>query len=192
MRKFLIVNLVVLMGLLISVAISTSVSAENAYNDTTSRLNFLVEKYNIKLDEQSTQQVVDNCNQLQTQVAKNQISAANEVRTRISVYSDLQNEIKALELRMMRQGVDASELDLLIGKIQEKQDELNLTADKLGTAGDDMRIIDCKNKPAQFKAGLKEYQQQQKKLVAVAKEARQLMTNSPNSTFNPLKGRLSL
>ncbi len=192
MRKFLIVNLVVLMGLLASVAISTSVLAENAYNDTTSRLNSLVDKYSIKLDEQSTQLVVNNCNQVQAEVSKNQISAATHVRQRIALYSDLQNEIKALELRMMRQGVDASELDLLIGKIQEKQDELNLAADKLGTAGDDIRIIDCQSKPAQFKAGLKEYQQQQKKLVEVAKEARQLMTNSPNSTFNPLKGRLSL
>lgn len=193
-KRFFSLFILVLLSLgLFIIAPTQGFAAENYSNDTTGRLNSLVNKYSINtLNENDTKQVADNCVNLQTQIAQNQFAISSQIRQRITIYTDLQNEIKALELRMMRQGIDASELDLLIGKIQEKQDELILTADKLGTVGDDIRIIDCRSRPEQFKAGAKEYKQLQQKLIVSAKEARQLIVNSPQSTFDPLKDRLSL
>jgi cell division FtsZ-interacting protein ZapD len=166
--------------------------AENEGQNLDQRLNSLVTKHSIVLTDQDRANVVANCNKLQAQMTANQLSTAAQVRQRVDIYSNLQNEIKALELRMIRQGVDASELDLLIGKIQEKQDQIIITADQMGEIADDTRIIDCQQRPEQFKAGLAEYKDLQDYLLIQSRQLRILILTSPETTFNPLKKRLSL
>jgi len=187
-------NLVLLAGSLISILFTfqTVVLAENENQNLEQRLNALVNEHSIILTDQDRANVVANCTKLQAQLAANQLSTAAQIRQRVDIYSNLQNEIKALELRMIRQGVDASELDLLIGKIQEKQDQIILTADKMGEVADDARIIDCVQRPEQFKAGVAEYKELQNDLLIQSRQLRILILTAPETTFNPLKKRLSL
>ncbi len=190
----MIKNLILLIGSLLSVffTIQSSVIAENEAQNLDQRLTNLVAEHSIILTDQDKANVVANCNKLQAQMMANQLSTAAQVRQRVDIYSNLQNEIKALELRMIRQGVDASELDLLIGKIQEKQDQIIITADQMGEVSDDAKIIDCQQRPEQFKAALAEYKDLQTDLLIQSRQLRILILTSPDTTFNPLKKRLSL
>jgi hypothetical protein len=185
---------VLLLGSILSVFFSLQlpVFAEDEGQNLEQRLNSLVSKHSIILTDQDKSNVIANCQKLQNQMAANQLATSAQIRQRVDIYSNLQNEIKALELRMIRQGVDASELDLLIGKIQEKQDQIIITADQMGEVADDSRIIDCQQRPEQFKAGLTEYKELQNDLLVQSRKLRILILTSPETTFNPLKKRLSL
>ena len=189
-KSFLLVF--ILVGFLLSLISIGNANAEIVNSDVNQRLNSYVSKYGIVLDEKSNNDVLQKCTTIQNQVTVLQANSSIAVTKRLNTYSNLQKEIRAIELRMMRQGVDASELDLFIGKIQQGQDSLTLAADNFGTAADDIRLIDCQKRPEQFKAGLIELKSLHKQLVETSKELRLLIEKSPNTTFGPLKDRLSL
>lgn len=189
-KSFLLVF--ILVGFLLSLISIGNANAEIVNSDVNQRLNSYVSKYGIVLDEKSNNDVLQKCTTIQNQVTVLQVNSSIAVTKRLNTYSNLQKEIRAIELRMMRQGVDASELDLFIGKIQQGQDSLTLAADNFGTAADDIRLIDCQKRPEQFKAGLIELKSLHKQLVETSKELRLLIEKSPNTTFGPLKDRLSL
>ncbi|MEZ6331365.1 MAG: hypothetical protein R3B12_05205 [Candidatus Saccharimonadales bacterium] len=48
-----------------------------------------------------------------------QTATDESAKKRIATYGAIQKEIKAIELRMSKQGADASEVDLLISKLQQ-------------------------------------------------------------------------
>ncbi len=181
-----------LAGFVLSLISIGNANAEIVNSDVNQRLNSYVSKYGIVLDEKSNNDVLQKCTTIQNQVTILQANSSIAVTKRLNTYSNLQKEIRAVELRMMRQGVDASELDLFIGKIQQGQDSLTLAADNFGTAADDIRLVDCQKRPEQFKAGLIELKSLHKQLVETSKELRLLIEKSPNTTFGPLKDRLSL
>ena len=189
-KSFLLVFMLV--GFLLSLISIGNANAEIVNSDVNQRLNSYVSKYGIVLDEKSNSDVLQKCMTIQNQVTVLQANSSIAVTKRLNTYSNLQKEIRAIELRMMRQGVDASELDLFIGKIQQGQDSLTLAADNFGTAADDISLIDCQKRPEQFKAGLIELRSLHKQLVETSKELRLLIEKSPNTTFGPLKDRLSL
>lgn len=189
-KSFLLVFM--LAGFVLSLISIGNANAEIVNSDVNQRLNSYVSKYGIVLDEKSNNDVLQKCTTIQNQVTILQANSSIAVTKRLNTYSNLQKEIRAIELRMMRQGVDASELDLFIGKIQQGQDSLTLAADNFGTAADDIRLIDCQKRPEQFKAGLIELKSLHKQLVETSKELRLLIEKSPNTTFGPLKDRLSL
>lgn len=171
---------------------SFSVKAENGYGDTNQRLNNYVSKNSVVLDEQSTADVIAKCSAIQSQVANLQGATSLAVRKRLNIYGDIQNNIRAIELRMMRQGIDASELDLFTGKIQAKQNELTEAAADFGIAGDDIRLVNCQKHPEQFKAGLIEFKKLNSKVVLISKDLREMIQYSPNTTFGPLRSRLTI
>ena len=179
-------------GLILTIFSLGIVKAEIVNNDVNQRLNSYVTKHGVVLDEKATNNILQKCNTIQNQVTVLQANSSVAVTKRLGAYSNLQNEIRAIELRMMRQGVDASELDLFIGKIQEGQDNLTVAADNFGTAADDIRLIDCQKRPEQFKAGLTELKFLHKQLVDTSAKLRILIEKSPYTTFGPLKSRLSL
>ncbi len=166
--------------------------AQSTTDDVNDRLNGYVSKYNITLDEVTTTKIVEGCvekqNKLRLDASQNDIA----VRKRIAAYSQIQDEVKAIQLRMMRQGVDTSELDLFNGKLQAGQDSLTLAADSYGTAADDLLIIDCQKKPLQFKAGVLELNSLLNEIRSESADLRSIVHNSQESTLNPLKKRLSI
>lgn len=179
-------------GAILSIFSVGVAKAEIVNSDVNQRLNSYVTKHGVVLDEKSTGDILQKCTTIQNQVTVLQANSSVAVTKRLNTYSNLQNEIRAIELRMMRQGVDASELDLFIGKIQEGQDSLTVAADNFGTAADDIRLIDCQKRPEQFKAGLTELKSLHKQLVETSSKLRMLIEKSPYTTFGPLKSRLSL
>lgn len=189
-KSFLLVFISV--GVILPIFSIGIANAEIVNSDVNQRLNAYVSKYGVVLDEKATSDVLQKCTTIQNQVTVLQANSSVAVTKRLGTYSNLQKEIRAIELRMMRQGVDASELDLFIGKIQEGQDRLTVAADNFGTAADDIRLIDCQKRPEQFKAGLNELKSLHKQLVDTSAKLRILIEKSPYTTFGPLKGRLSL
>jgi hypothetical protein len=93
---------------------------------------------------------------------------------------------------MMRQGADASETDLLTGKIQQALDQFTIQADHYGTALDDVINVDCVQKPEQFRAGLVVMRLQRSELLNQANNLKTILNNADNNIFTPLKKRLTI
>jgi hypothetical protein len=129
-----------------------------------------------------------------SQIILNNIQDQTEslIRKRLDIYSSIQKDLQIIKLRMIRQGADASETDLLTGKIQQALDAFTLQADKYGTLLNDVVTVNCQQKPEQFKAGLVLMRSQRIKLLDLAKDLKAIVVNSDNDTFKQLKERLKL
>ena len=114
------------------------------------------------------------------------------IQKRLSVYGDLQKEMKALELRLARQGADASELDLLIGKQQVALEAFKESQKNYDILISDLRAINCAENPGFFLAGIAEIYKQQQKLQESAIAVYEILHESPNTTFFPLSERLKI
>ena len=114
------------------------------------------------------------------------------VQKRISVYGDLQKEMKALELRLAKQGADASELDLLIGKQQVALEAFQDSQKSYDILISDLRSINCAENPGFFLAGISEIYKQQQKLKETANAVFVILYDSTKTTFYPLSERLRI
>lgn len=153
-------------------------------------LSNLQTKFNIVLDENLKANVIATCD-AQKQKIKTTLTQNDEaISKRMIAYSDIQKEVKALEIRISRQGTDASELDLLIGSLDQQIDELRKVGQEYSNVSNDLLIIDCKQNPELFVAGLEELRDIRGRTIKVASTLKYTVTNSPNSTFKPLIERL--
>ena len=132
------------------------------------------------------------CQNAQVILTNVQDQTESLIRKRLDIYSSIQKDLQIIKLRMIRQGADASETDLLTGKIQQSLDEFTLQADKYGTSLNDVVTVNCQQKPEQFKAGLVLMRSQRFKLLDSAKDLKSVVTNSNNDIFKQLKERLKL
>lgn len=114
------------------------------------------------------------------------------VQKRLSVYGDLQKDMRALEHRLARQGADASELDLLIGKQQVALEAMQNTHKNYDSLISDLRNINCAQNPALFLAGIAEIYKQQQKLKEDSSNVYVILQESPKTTFLPLAERLKI
>lgn len=113
-------------------------------------------------------------------------------RQRINDFTVIQKELLAMKLRMARQGVDASEIDLLIGKIQQGIDNFLLASNAYGTTVDDILSINCTEKPELFRAGIILMRAQNQKLLNAADDLNYILKTSNSLAFEQLKKRLTL
>ena len=160
--------------------------------DTNQRLNLLVSKHKIILSEQETLNITQNCSQKQQAIFEIQSQIDSSVSKRMQLYTELINQISAIEHRLIRQGADASELDLLIGRIQLLIDDLTVSADNYGLTAEDSRLINCQLNPEKFAASIKELQDTHYKIVSLSDELVEVVKASTNSTFSSLSDRLSI
>lgn len=144
------------------------------------------------LDELTKSIVVARCQAAQSAVRSSQKPIDMAVRARLLTYSTIQKELKALEIRMTKQGADASEIDLLIGKIQQELDKFSQKSRTYQQLSEDLIVIDCAANPDIFANGLNNLRQTQKELKATAADLYAIIINSPESTFNPLIDRLTI
>jgi hypothetical protein len=154
------------------------------------RLTKAVAEQQIVLDDAAKLTIQNKCKAAQDILKGIQVSSDSLVRKRLGLYSDIQNELQAIKLRMIRQGADASETDLLTGKLQQGLDKFTIQADNQGTALDDAISIDCVQKPEQFRVALLILRAQRLKLLDSATNLKSIMNNSINSIFDQLKKRL--
>lgn len=160
--------------------------------DINQRLDALVLKYNILLSENQINEVILSCPLKQQKIASTQSQIDKSVSLRMQIYTEMINQISAIEHRVMRQGADASELDMLIGRIQILVDELTEAAADYGLVADDSRLIDCQNNPQRFVASIKELQAIHYRIVSISDEIISVIKDSPKTTFIPLANRLSI
>lgn len=130
------------------------------------------------------------CQNAQIQLSDIQRTTEALVRKRIDIYSGLQKDLIAIQLRMVRQGSDASEVDLLTGKIQQGLDKFTITADAYGTSLSDTVAVNCVEKPEQFQAGLILLRTKRAQLLSAATELKNIMLSAPTNTYEPLKKRM--
>lgn len=165
--------------------------AQNEFSTTESRLAGAQQKQGVFLDDAAKANVINNCQKVQNTLVVSRQNSDKNIQKRIVFYSDVQKELQAIELRMMRQGVDSSEMDLLIGKIQQSLDEFTVKADEYGVVLSDLIIVDCKSKPEQFYGGVVELRQKRAELNSSASKLKDVLADSKSSTFIPLKNRLT-
>jgi hypothetical protein len=123
--------------------------------DTTqSRLQQAAIDNGIVLSSDQRMNLLAKCQSAQTRLVRIRQNVDSLVEERVNIYTSIQQELQAIKLRMIRQGADASETDLLTGKIQQSlEDFAKLSADyKL--ALDDVIAVDCTKQPEYFQAGL--------------------------------------
>jgi hypothetical protein len=154
------------------------------------RLSNAVSEQHLVLDENAKSLLAQKCKNAQTILVQIQDKTQKLVLLRSDTYGGIQKELLALKLRMARQGADASEIDLLIGKLQQKLDQFTLAANTYGTSLDDVITVDCAQKPEQFKAGLIVLRAQRSDLESAAQNLRHTMESARRNTFDQLKNRL--
>lgn len=156
------------------------------------RLANAVNDQKLVLDDAKKAVIVQKCQVAQERLQKLQEKSDKLVELRADTYGTFQKELQAIKLRMARQGVDASEIDLLIGKIQQGLDTFTLAADAYGTSLDDVIAVDCVQKPEQFQAGLVVLRTKRATLLASADTLKSIMGHAKQNTFNQLKKRLTV
>jgi len=158
---------------------------------TDQRLTNAVNDQHLTLDDATKALLNQKCQVAQVNLQKLQEKTDTIVESRINTYTTFQKEQQAIKLRMARQGVDASEIDLLIGKLQQGIDDLTLTANNYGTTLRDVITVDCIQKPEQFQAGLVVLRSYQAQLLQSANNLKKIMNDANTSTFLQLKKRLT-
>jgi len=158
---------------------------------TDQRLTNAVNDQHLTLDDATKALLNQKCQVAQVNLQKLQEKTDTIVESRINTYTTFQKEQQAIKLRMARQGVDASEIDLLIGKLQQGIDDLTLTANNYGTTLRDVITVDCIQKPEQFQAGLVVLRSRQSQLLQSANNLKKIMNDANTSTFLQLKKRLT-
>lgn len=190
MIKRLVLIVIVVSALFVPLRAIAEGNGSSAIISRDERLSKVVVDQQIELDDASKSIIQNKCKASQNIIRGIQDRTDALVRKRLNLYSDIQKELQAIKLRMMRQGADASETDLLTGKLQQSLDNFTIQANKHGSALDDIINVDCINNPEQFKAALFMLKIQRAKLLDYSLELKNTMANSQEDVFDQLKKRL--
>lgn len=158
----------------------------------TERLQEIQQRRDVKFSEEQKPLVVAQCVQGKSQIVAIQASADSAIRKRLAIYETIQKEIKAIELRMTKQGADASEVDLLIGKMQQDLDSFTEQARYSQQLAEDIATIDCNTVPELYRAAADEYIDSRNKLYETATDLKRIIVVAPDETFNRLMDRLKI
>jgi archaellum component FlaC len=166
----------------------TAIAQDNS--SSLGNLSNLQTKYNISLDDPLKANVIATCDAQKQKIKTTLTQNDGAISKRMIAYSEIQKEVKALEIRISRQGTDASELDLFIGSLDQQIDELRKVGQEYSNVANDLLFIDCKQNPELFVAGLEELRGIKNRTLTIASGLKNTIINSPESTFKPLIERL--
>lgn len=170
--------------------VSAQEASVNPNGTVDDRLRRAVSEQRLTLDTTTQANIQTKCQTSQKVLSNIQRPAESLIRKRIDTYSGFQKELIAIQLRMVRQGADASEIDLLTGKIQQGLDEFTIAADAYGTSLNDVVVVNCQEKPEQFMAGVIMMRIKRAELLQSATELKNIMLSAPLTTYEPLKNRM--
>jgi small-conductance mechanosensitive channel len=177
--------------LLALLTITPAVVAEGVIGST-ERLQELQQRRSVTVPEDQKSTIIAQCGQGKANVIVIQAATESSVKKRLAIYETIQKEIKAIELRMSKQGADASEIDLLIGKLQQNLDAFTEKARYSQQLAEDISTIDCNASPEIYKAAADEYIETRNNLYTTAAELKKIIITAPNDTFTPLADRLKI
>jgi hypothetical protein len=167
--------------------------AETSQTDIDSviiRLQKAVTDNNIKIDDNIKTSILSKCLTAQAYLKEIQDDAQAQIQLRVNTYGDIQKELLGIKARMKRQGADASETDLLTGKLRLALDRFSLQSTNYLQALHDIVLVDCQANPEYFMAGLFVMRTQRAKLYEDAKSIKTILDNSKVNIFDQLKKRL--
>lgn len=185
-------KLFIIFAVVISVIVAPHALAQSGSGNLSDRLQQVVEQRNIQLDPGKRALVLAKCQAVQQSMRIQSVQTASALRKRQQVINDTQLEMVALKLRMTRQGVDASELELLRGKLQQKADKLTIASDIYGQAVSDAQTVNCIERPEQFMAALELTREARAEQQKAARQVTVVLYDSPHSLLPALKKRLVL
>ena len=144
------------------------------------------------LDEARKASIVANCQK--SRVALNRVEqvATTAIEERNSLYTNIQQELQAIKLRMFRQGADASETDLLTGKVKQSLEDFSAKATDYQKALTEVASIDCQQQPELFQANLIVMRLKRALLLESSLQLKTVFENSEKDVFGQLKRRLVL
>lgn len=173
-------------------AIAPSVVAEGVIGST-ERLQDIQQRRGIStVAEEQKQTAISQCDEGKVKVKATQTLTDSAVKKRLAIYESIQKEIKAIELRMSKQGADASELDLLIGILQQNLDTFTEQARYSQLLAEDLSTVDCTASPELYRAGADEYMEVRNNMYTSSTELKNSILVAPNETFAPLADRLKI
>lgn len=156
--------------------------------DTNKRLQQVVINKGIVLNTAQRINIITNCKNAQTLLGYIQQRTDSQVEERINIYTTIQQELQAIKFRMRRQGADASETDLLTGKIQQGLGDFNNLVSEYKLALLDVVSVDCTTQPEYFQAGLIVVREKRAALLGVLEQLQVIVCNK--EPFEQLKNRL--
>jgi hypothetical protein len=174
----------------IIITLPITVSAESA-TTADDRLNQAVSAQQLVLVPDTKAIVASRCVAAQAQISQTSSRTASIIKLDIDTYGSIKNDLLAIKLRLARQGVDGSEIDLLVGKMQELTDNLTISGSVYTGTLDDITSIDCINKPEEFMAGLVLARAQLVQVQSSANHLKELLSDSSTTTFSQIIKRLS-
>ena len=179
---------ILFMMVFITVLWPLSISAQSIDNDE--RLKEVTLKHQVKLSDNQINLVQQTCSAQSNKIRLLQTENDQAITKRIIIYSNIQKELIALELRLAKQGADASELDLMIGDIDQQLSNLRSLGQRHSDITNDLISLNCQDNPDLFVGGLEELREIRKNTLNQAKSLKDTILQSPNKTFNPLIERL--
>jgi hypothetical protein len=154
------------------------------------RLQQAVTDNSISLNDEQRASLIEKCPNAQATLSKIQADTDQLTDERITVYTDIQKELQAIKLRMVRQGADASETDLLTGKIQQTLEEFEVLVSGYKIALQDVTGIDCQQQPEYFKAGLIITRIKRAEVLDASLRLKAVVHDADDDIFTQLKRRL--
>lgn len=155
--------------------------------DSLSSLNEEATKQSITLDDTSKNKVQNTC-----QVAQNNLKSIRQKEQRVQrerseTYLDVQNEIDALRLRVMRQGIETNGVAKVLLAYREQTDQYDRLSKSYSDALNDTVSIDCRANPEAFIAGLALIRQKRASLLDTTKILQAYVDNNVHDQFNRIK-----
>jgi hypothetical protein len=185
MKRYLIIVAVVAMFIPISTYAQGTI-------DSAGRLQEIQERRASSVAQEQRQSVVNQCQTVKTLMPQIQTASDAAVKKRLAVYASIQKEVKAIELRMTKQGADASEVDLLIGKLQQNLDIFIEQSRYTQLLSEAIATIDCNTSPETYVSAMQEYKDARQLLYQSAAELKNSVLAAKQQTFDPLIDRLRI
>jgi hypothetical protein len=176
-------------GLICSGFVALPVLAQ-ATTTTTERLQQAATDSATNLSSEQQANITAKCLGAQTILYKIQRSTDSLIEERYALYTTIQQELQAIKLRMIRQGADASETDLLTGRIQQSLEDFGIKAEDYKLALSDVISINCQQQPVLFQAGMVAMRLKRALLLDSSLQLKGVMQNADDDVFGQLKRRL--
>ncbi len=111
--------------------------------------------YSVQIDQAKLDTIKTNCDNSKSILKTTSKKIDSAIKKRQLLYGDIQKESKAIEIRLNRQGVDASEIDLLIGKNQQNIEDLTKANIKFQEVAGYLDLINCRDNPELYYFGVR-------------------------------------
>lgn len=171
---------------------ATGYAVEPAPSTIDTRLSQALVDYKIELSDEAKNNIASKCLLVQNLLENLQLNTEAIISKRIDTYSFIQEELQAIKIRMIRQGADASETDLLTGKIEFALENFSSLAETYKIALNDTVNVNCQENPQYFQASLVLLRTHRAKLLESAQALKSTFYNADEDIFTQLKKRLMI